>query len=304
MRRRLRLAFVDNSRRASVICYTARMDTQQPGDASVANDTASAAQASQEFNSASFIGDELPVAPTADASRASPVTALADALEFNLTVPQARQLFEQHSRNVPAQRTMQNWCDLGKIAAKRITHTDRGRPVTEWLINDKSLLDFIRRQPVIKIHAATSSDARDANGDASAAHAAQEDVASFHPTGTPTEARAASDASAAGDAIGERRTIAEMLIENARLLEIVTANSRVIHEKEAAITDLKNDREWLREEVRENRTLRQDIKEISRDMLQTFATVAIESGRARSERSQSDLPTARIIETDREVQRS
>jgi hypothetical protein len=66
---------------------------------------------------------------------------------------------------------------------------------------------------------------------------------------------------------GERRTIAEVLIENARLLAQVEG-------KDAIIVELKEDRTFLREEVREGRRSRDDVKGIAERMLDTLKTMA------------------------------
>ena len=87
------------------------------------------------------------VSVASDASDAPPpaISALANSLEYTLTVGQARALFEQHNRKVPAERTLQNYCGEGTIAAQKI-RTTYG---SEWLVNDESLLKFIRTQPVL-----------------------------------------------------------------------------------------------------------------------------------------------------------
>ena len=66
---------------------------------------------------------------------------------------------------------------------------------------------------------------------------------------------------------GETRTIAEVLIENARLLAQVEG-------KDAIINELKEDRTFLREEVREGRRTRDDVKNIAERMLDTLKTMA------------------------------
>jgi hypothetical protein len=68
--------------------------------------------------------------------------------------------------------------------------------------------------------------------------------------------------------VGERRTIAEVLIENARLVAQVEGRDEIIRE-------LKEDRSFLREEVREGRRTRDDVKSIAEQMLDTLKTMAI-----------------------------
>lgn len=59
-----------------------------------------------------------------------------------------------------------------------------------------------------------------------------------------------------------------MLIENARLLAEVEG-------RDAIIEELKEDRNFLREEVREGRRTRDDVKNIAERMLDTLKTMAI-----------------------------
>ena len=68
--------------------------------------------------------------------------------------------------------------------------------------------------------------------------------------------------------VGERRTVAEVLIENARLLAQVEG-------RDAIIAELKEDRSFLREEVREGRRTRDDVKNIAERMLDTLRSMAI-----------------------------
>ena len=87
------------------------------------------------------------------------------------------------------------------------------------------------------------------------------------PPNDTTDKGVASDAMAA-TAVGEKRTIAEVLIENARLLAQVEG-------RDAIITELKEDRSFLREEVREGRRTRDDVKNIAERMLDTLKTMAV-----------------------------
>ena len=110
----------------------------------------------------------------------------------------------------------------------------------------------------------------------------QRSVATSEPLATPTPSIVnsqepdTSDNGDAGDAthasmstpVGETRTIAEVLIENARLLAQVEG-------RDAIIQELKEDRSFLREEVREGRRTRDDVKNIAERMLDTLKTMAI-----------------------------
>jgi len=199
--------------------------------------------------------------PTADNGVASDaaVTALADDLEYTLTVGQALERIAAARRKTPSGRSIQRYCDEGHLAAKKI-RTIFG---SEWLINETSLAKFIEAEPIV------TGDASDATGSDMTTSASR----------TPQPLRIQEpdtiDNGVASDAVrppmatpkGETRSIAEVLIENARLLAQVEG-------KDAIINELKEDRTFLREEVREGRRTRDDVKNIAERMLDTLKTMA------------------------------
>ena len=199
--------------------------------------------------------------PTADNGVASDaaITALADDLEYTLTVGQALERIAAARRKTPSGRSIQRYCDEGHLAAKKI-RTIFG---SEWLINETSLAKFIEAEPIV------TGDASDATG--------SEMTTSASPTPQPLRIQEPDtiDNGVASDAMrppmatpkGETRTIAEVLIENARLLAQVEG-------KDAIINELKEDRTFLREEVREGRRTRDDVKNIAERMLDTLKTMA------------------------------
>ena len=199
--------------------------------------------------------------PTADNGVASDaaVTALADDLEYTLTVGQALERIAAARRKTPSGRSIQRYCDEGHLAAKKI-RTIFG---SEWLINETSLAKFIEAEPIV------TGDASDATG--------SDMTTSASPTPQPLRIQEPDtiDNGVASDAMrppmatpkGETRTIAEVLIENARLLAQVEG-------KDAIINELKEDRTFLREEVREGRRTRDDVKNIAERMLDTLKTMA------------------------------
>ena len=180
-----------------------------------------------------------------------------------LTVGQALERFSAAGRKAPSGRTIQRYCDERRLEAKKI-RTVFG---SEWLINETSLARLIESEPII-------------SGDAGVANSSD-----VPPSATPTPPNVyisksdTDDIGVAGDAmrpsmaspVGERRTIAEVLIENARLLAQVEG-------RDAIISELKEDRSFLREEVREGRRTRDDVKNIAERMLDTLRSMAI--GRA------------------------
>ena len=184
------------------------------------------------------------------------MSALADDLRFTLTVGQALDEFSSARRKVPSERSIQRYCIDGLLAAQKI-RTTYG---SEWLINDASLKKLIDAQPEIMTTASVA----------------------MAPPASPTHQNpivSRSDTIATGDANdavattmatpeGERRTIAEVLIENARLFAQVEG-------RDAIIVELKEDKSFLREEVREARKTRDDVKNIAERMLDTLKTMAI-----------------------------
>ena len=130
-------------------------------------------------------------------------------------------------RKTPSGRSIQRYCDEGHLAAKKI-RTIFG---SEWLINETSLAKFIEAEPIV------TGDASDAIGSDMATSAT--------PTPPPLRIQEPDtiDNGDASDAMrppmatpkGETRTIAEVLIENARLLAQVEG-------RDAIIDELKEDR--------------------------------------------------------------
>ena len=66
-----------------------------------------------------------------------------------------------------------------------------------------------------------------------------------------------------GDATGDARSLAEVLIDNARITAELEGTRELLGE-------LRDDREFLREELREARDGRKDVREIAERMLKTL----------------------------------
>jgi len=217
-----------------------------------------------------------------DASVAT-FTAFADDVAYTLTVGQALERFVAARRKPPSQRTLQRYCIEGRLAAQKI-RTTYG---SEWLINETSLARLIEAEPVV-------------TGDAGVAVApvlaTPASPSMIEPNILAPDIPANGDASVAvaphvmATPAGERRTIADVLIENSRLLAQVEG-------RDAVIVELKEDRNFLREEVREARRTRDDVKSISERMLDTLRTIAV--GRlAMSAPPPQDPMRASIIDPD------
>ena len=231
-----------------------------------------------------------------DATVAEVSAALAHNLKYTLTAGEALQRFADLKRKVPSLRSIQRYCGDQAIAAEKI-RTTYG---SEWLLNEASLDTFIRAQPVVEL------------GDAG--------VANLADTLAPplNIAPATNDNGDAGVAMtipvsvreGERRSLAEVLMENARLLATLEGKQELIVEIERrtadTIAELRDDRGFLREEVREARQQRGDIKEIANRMLETLENMAVGGKLLRGSTPENTQPVEivrRVYQPEREDQR-
>ena len=117
---------------------SARLEHMQDETSSVASDantTVDLPQATQALPTS--YDHDVPAAAQA------PHESLPAALDYTLTVGQAQQRFADLKRHVPKDRTIQNYCQQGDIAAQKIRTTFG----SEWIINAQSLEAFILREP-------------------------------------------------------------------------------------------------------------------------------------------------------------
>ena len=197
-------------------------------DASDAEKINSVTQATQEkispFNEAGAGAD----ASDADAEGSVVVV---DHQKYNLTVGQAQELFHKQNRKVPALRTVQQYCKDRRIAAELVSRSNG----QEYLINDKSLLAFILAKPEF-------TDPPD--------HIATADLEPKPQIIKKPEGELPKDDLEQGTEIfGETRTLAELLVQNARLEEKVSGKKDVITAKNETISELKEDKGFIREEL-------------------------------------------------------
>lgn len=222
----------------------------QPADDTTAMATPATPTSTLSFAAGGDTGD-------ADAANGATMTALSDDLAFTLTAGQALEKFTAARRKVPSLRTMQRYCIEGRVAAQKI-RTTYG---SEWLINEDSLAKIIQGEPEI-------------TGDATAmplptpATPLVPTSPGAVPVTTAIDDAGVADAVELSPAMGERRRLSDVLIENAKLVAQVEG-------RDAIITELKEDRSFLREEVREARKTRDDVKNIAERMLDTLKTMAI-----------------------------
>jgi hypothetical protein len=157
------------------------------------------------------------------------------ALDYTLTVGQAQQLFSELRRHVRKDRTIQNYCHQGNIAAQKIRTTFG----SEWIINAQSLEAFIMREPEMPSDA---SDARSAERTAYAAHALDQNII-VAPASSPQGDASDATPKPLLQPTGEKRNLVDVLIENARLLAQV-------EDRNEMISELKQERTFMQDQVR------------------------------------------------------
>jgi hypothetical protein len=217
--------------------------------------------------------------PVTDDAGVTVVTALADDLKYTLTAGQALEHFAAGHRKVPSLRTIQRYCIEGRIAAQKI-RTTYG---SEWLINGDSLARLIEAEPIITAVASVAAVAVSASPASPVAQPPLDSVHVTHDNGAADVAIVDELASPRA----EPRRLADVLIENAKLFAEVEG-------RDAIIAELKEDRNFLREEVREARRTRDDVKNIAERMLDTLKTMAI--GRLAAAAPASEPVPADIID--------
>ena len=253
---------------------------EQPGDAGDAIIADMAAPTTPPPTTLQNI--QIETSATGDAGGVT-FTALADDLEYTLTVGQALERMIASGRNAPSPRSIQRYCIEGRLAAQKIRTTFG----SEWLINESSLTHLIETEPVVT---GTAGDARTTNVASPASPTNTEPRILLPDTNANGVASAVAHPPVAAPE-GERRTVAEVLIENARLLAEVEG-------RDAIITELRDDKNFLREEVRAARSTREDVKNIAERMLDTLKTMAIGRLAAASQPFSPDPLRATVVEPD------
>ncbi len=216
-------------------------------------------------------------------------------------------------------RKVQRMCRDGVIDCYKLQTTRNGQPVAEWLVNEASLRKHIEENEVrwdgdaVRLPAATgnasqppyrSGDASDPVHSRIAGLVAPDAVATPDYSGDAAsgaevfvnrsvQGDAVATPDADGDAseteVGETRSLASLLIENARLTAALEGTRQLIEE-------IREDKDFLRDELKEARAGRKDVTAIAQRMLETLETIAI-GGRLSSplRRSNGNAPTASIL---------
>ena len=252
-----------NTRVATEVTKT-QIDISNKRDvpASLNNNSDASISSDQQTNAVS-----TPDAETQDRGANTVSDPYVDLSRYSLTIGQALDLFAHERRLAPSERTMQDYCKDGKIDCYKLQTTRDGRPITEWLINEHSLRAFIEKRPTV-------GDASSHNRDATVSTAPQEkplaqpETPPSQTAEVETEAAAVPPESPTNAGTAEKRTLASMVIENAKLTAQLAG-------KDELIKEIKTDKAFLREEVVEARKIRGDVKELAERVLTVHERVAL-----------------------------
>lgn len=214
--------------------------------------------------------------------------------KYTLTIGEASYLMHAERCKFASNRKVQRMCRDGKIDCQKLQTTRNGQPVSEWLINEASLRKHIDENEikwdengvVPSPVTGNTSASPFRNGVASKLDGEHEsgpygpDAVATHDHSGDVNSRASranrqaikGDAVATqendGDAIGETRSLASVLIENAKLTADLEGTRSLIEE-------IRLDKDFLKEELKDARAGRKDVTAIAQRMLETLETIAI-----------------------------
>jgi hypothetical protein len=220
---------------------------------------------------------------------------------YSLTIGEASSLMHIERCKFASNRKVQRMCKEGRIDCWKLSTTRNGQPVSEWLVNETSLRNHIEKNEIKwDDDVAISPPARlpasgDANGTPEGFGNANDELTfqnkpvlspdalampnqngnaigaarngNFHANAGGDMAMPIEDGDAIDKEIGETRSLASLLIENSRL----TAELEGKRELE---TEMRDEKLFLREELKEARAGRKDVAAIAERMLETLETIA------------------------------
>ncbi len=213
------------------------------------------------------IGDESVEAVTQPPKSdvASPASPKHDETEltYSLTLKQVPEILQEANRKSPSLRSLARYCRSGDSYLKcQKIKTTEGQ---EWLVNEESLSEYIDHQPIlIDTTEASSKETADTSASGDAGDAT---ILGNPPGSSDRGPSTSADTFVSTESITEERTVASVLIVNAGLVA-------KDEEKDRLINELKEDRNFLREEVIEARKHRGEVKGIAEKMLETMTTMA------------------------------
>ncbi len=213
--------------------------------------------------------------------------------KYSLTIGEASSLMHAERCRFASNRKVQRMCRSGVIDCYKLQTTRNGQPVSEWLVNDTSLQkhieeyeikydEYVADLPTVNGNASLtptddgnattqpqdSKSARTTPYALAAPHGAGDAIGAAENSEIPEDNRAVlATPKENGTAIGETRSLASVLIENATLTAEIEGARQLVAE-------VRDDREFLREELKEARTGRKDVAAIAERMLETLETIA------------------------------
>ncbi len=221
-----------------------------------------------------------------------------DISQYSLTIGEASSLMHSQRCKFASNRKVQRMCREGAVDCYKLQTTRNGQPVSEWLVSEVSLRQHIEKNEVkwdqgVVIPPYASGNASrppflfgDANGSGRNRNigfpapdaVAMPDYSGDADGGPETLIKGQAQRNAVatpddnGDAsdslFGETRSLASQLIENARLTAELEGTRQLIAE-------IREDKAFLRDELREARAGRKDVTAIAQRMLETLETIAI-----------------------------
>ena len=223
-----------------------------------------------------------------------------DLSRYTLTVGEASSIMATHRCKYPSSRKVQRLCKEEVIDCYKLSSTRNGQPISEWLVNQESLLRRIKSHEPKLDYAVASGNASQAlsnNGDANPMKTQEDLPAASLPANEPGGAvdlrtsEIGTDTGdvidppeSPGDAIGEPRTVGSLLIELAKL-------SATIEGYENLLGEVRGDKNFLREELQAAREGRKDVTKIAERMLEALETMAI-GGRLNSTNAPQRMTTS------------
>ncbi len=217
-----------------------------------------------------------------------------DSSEYSLTIGEASALMHVERCKFASNRKVQHMCRNGVIDCYKLQTTRNGQPVSEWLVNDTSLRKHIEDNEIkwdenvavlppvngnVSLTPDDDGDATTHSQDSISARITPDAVAMPDDAGNASgvakgweKREDRGDAVATpeenGNAIGETRSLASILIENAKLAAELEGERQLVAE-------VRHDREFLREELKDARAGRKDVSAIAERMLETLETIAV-----------------------------
>lgn len=207
-----------------------------------------------------------------------------DLSKFDLTVDEAREAFHFENRRRPSTRTLQSYCQEGRIDCFKLKTTRDGIPHHDWIIDSTSLWEFIQSCPQndARFTDTTSEPSGDGKIDAEARTGRENPTSTVTAPDRPCNAvkdpisprtlehepEITAVPKRADHAGGVKQSCVELMIENARLTAQLDAQSKLVNE-------LREDKRFMRDEISQQSKNDRLLAEVHRRTLQTLKAVSV-----------------------------